>query len=59
MNKMRLVLVALAVAVSVGACSKGATVGGLGGAAGGYALDGKRGAVLGGLGGAAIGSVVD
>ena len=59
MKRMTLIAAAIVAAVTLTACSRGATIGGLGGAAGGYALGGKSGAVLGGLGGAAVGSVVD
>ncbi len=58
MSRLRLIGAVLAL-LSVAACSTGGVVGGLGGAAGGYAVDGRRGAIIGGLGGAAIGTAID
>lgn len=58
MSRLRLFGTAIAL-LAVAACSTGGAVGGLGGAAAGYAVDGKRGAVIGGLGGAALGTAID
>jgi uncharacterized membrane protein len=58
MTHMRLIAAALAI-LTLGACSTGGVIGGTAGAAGGYAVDGKRGAVIGGLGGAALGHALD
>ncbi|MBP2227262.1 hypothetical protein [Azospirillum agricola] len=57
-SRLRLVGAALAL-LSVAACSTGGVVGGAAGAAGGYAVDGRRGAIIGGLGGAALGTALD
>jgi osmotically inducible lipoprotein OsmB len=43
----------------LGACSTGQVVGTGAGAAGGYAVDGKRGAVIGGVGGGLLGGLLD
>ncbi|WP_207462456.1 hypothetical protein [Azospirillum sp. SYSU D00513] len=58
MTYLRLCGAALAM-LALGACSTGGVLGGTAGAAGGYAVDGKRGAVIGGLGGAALGHALD
>lgn len=58
MSRLRLIGAAIAL-LSLAACSTGGLLGGTAGAAGGYAVDGKRGAVIGGLGGAAIGHALD
>ena len=51
--------VALATLLGLSACSTGQVVGAGAGAAGGYAVDGKRGALLGGAGGAILGGLLD
>ena len=43
----------------LGACSTGQVLGTGAGAAGGYAVDGKRGAVIGGVGGGILGGLID
>jgi hypothetical protein len=43
----------------LGACSTGQVLGTGAGAAGGYAVDGKRGAVIGGIGGGLLGGLID
>lgn len=58
MSRLRLIGTVFAL-LSLAACSTGGVVGGAAGAAGGYAIDGKRGAVIGGLGGAALGHALD
>lgn len=58
MHRLRVLIAAIAL-LAVGACSTGGVVGGAAGAAGGYALDGKRGAVIGGVGGAVLGNILD
>lgn len=58
MIRMRLVAAVLGL-LALGACSTGGVLGGAAGAAGGYAVDGKRGAVIGGVGGAIIGNALD
>lgn len=58
MSRVRL-LAAVSALLMMTACSTGGVVGGAAGAAGGYAVDGKRGAVIGGLGGAALGTLID
>ena len=45
--------------LTLGACSTGQVVGTGAGAAGGYAIDGKRGAVIGGIGGGLLGGALD
>ncbi|MBP2295730.1 hypothetical protein [Azospirillum rugosum] len=59
MKRLRLIATALIVVTTLAACNTGTVLGGAGGAAGGYALGGKRGAVIGGLGGAAVGTALD
>jgi len=59
MKRMSLIAAALAATMALAACNTGTVLGGAGGAAGGYALGGKRGAVIGGLGGAAVGTALD
>ena len=44
---------------TLGACSTGQVLGTGAGAAGGYAVDGKRGAVIGGIGGGLLGGALD
>ncbi len=58
MSRLRLIGTAIAL-LTLAACSTGGVVGGTAGAAGGYAVDGKRGAIIGGLGGAALGTALD
>jgi len=57
--KKGLIAVVLSLSTLLAACNTGTMLGGAAGAAGGYALDGKRGAVIGGLGGAALGTALD
>jgi osmotically inducible lipoprotein OsmB len=45
--------------LTLGACSTGQVLGTGAGAAGGYAVDGKRGAVIGGVGGGLLGGALD
>ncbi|GEO35916.1 hypothetical protein SAE02_00640 [Skermanella aerolata] len=45
--------------IMLGACSTGQVLGTGAGAAGGYAVDGKRGAVIGGVGGGILGGLLD
>jgi len=49
--RFRLSIGAVLALLLLGACSTGQVVGTGAGAAGGYAVDGKRGAVIGGIGG--------
>lgn len=58
---MRKITIAMALAALFGlsACSTGQVVGAGAGAAGGYAVDGKRGALIGGAGGALLGGMID
>ncbi|WP_207479243.1 hypothetical protein [Arenibaculum pallidiluteum] len=58
---MRRITIAAAIAALLGlsACSTGQVVGAGAGAAGGYAVDGKRGALIGGAGGALLGGLLD
>ncbi|HEY0836191.1 MAG TPA: hypothetical protein VGE72_19955 [Azospirillum sp.] len=58
MSRLRLIGAAIAL-LTLAACNTGTMLGGAAGAAGGYALDGRRGAVIGGLGGAAAGTLLD
>lgn len=58
MRKITLAMVAAAL-LGLSACSTGQVVGTGAGAAGGYAVDGKRGAVIGGIGGGILGGLVD
>ncbi len=58
MKRMRLIAAALSATMLLAACNTGTVLGGAGGAAGGYALGGKRGAIIGGLGGAAVGTAL-
>ena len=59
MKRFKVIAVALAMTTLLAACNTGTVLGGGAGAAGGYALGGKRGAVIGGLGGAAVGTALD
>ncbi|UEM22384.1 hypothetical protein JL100_006465 [Skermanella mucosa] len=58
MSKKQLIGVVFAL-LALGACSTEQMVGTGVGAAGGYAVDGKRGAVIGGAGGGLLGTILD
>jgi len=57
--RSRLSIGAVLALLLLGACSTGQVVGTGAGAAGGYAVDGKRGAVIGGVGGGLLGGLLD
>jgi len=57
--KSRFSICAVLALLILGACSTGQVVGTGAGAAGGYAVDGKRGAVIGGVGGGLLGGLLD
>jgi osmotically inducible lipoprotein OsmB len=57
--RSRLSIVSVLALLLLGACSTGQVVGTGAGAAGGYAVDGKRGAVIGGIGGGLLGGLLD
>lgn len=59
MTRLKMIAAALSATMLLAACNTGTVLGGGAGAAGGYALGGKRGAVIGGLGGAAVGTALD
>jgi osmotically inducible lipoprotein OsmB len=57
--KRSFIVVLAAALLGLSACSTGQVVGTGAGAAGGYAVDGKRGAVIGGVGGGLLGGILD
>ena len=57
--KSRFSIGAVLALLLLGACSTGQVLGTGAGAAGGYAVDGKRGAIIGGVGGGILGGLLD